>query len=121
MRCVPSRHRVPTGQVSKRCHVPRSNAAANKRALARIQRLCCLGIGSEMLMPDLMLEVARLVPFRNGWFGWVGPNLEFANVYQADPLSNEQYWIEYHNTRRERELITTFREVLSSPLTDPVY
>jgi DNA-binding CsgD family transcriptional regulator len=74
-----------------------------------------------MLMPDLMLEVARLVPFRNGWFGWVGPNLEFANVYQADPLSNEQYWIEYHNTRRERELITTFREVLSSPLTDPVY
>jgi hypothetical protein len=93
----------------------------NKRALGRIQRLCCLGIGSEMLMPDLMLEVTRLVPFRNGWFGWVGPNSEFTNVYSPDPMSSQQYWMEYHNTRREMELITTFREFLREPVTEAVY
>ena len=40
----------------------RSTAETDKRALARIQRLCCLGAGGEMLMPDLIQEMGGLVP-----------------------------------------------------------
>jgi hypothetical protein len=42
-----------------------------KQTLARIQRLCCLGIGGEMLMPDLMREVIALIPSGGSYFfGW---------------------------------------------------
>ena len=40
-------------------------AAAMKLALARIQRLCCLGIGGEMPMPDLVQDVRGLIPCRH--------------------------------------------------------
>jgi hypothetical protein len=67
--------------------VPRSRADTSKRALARIQRLCCLGIGGEMLMPDLMREVMGLVPSRHGVFHWAGPNGEIVNSYSTLPPS----------------------------------
>jgi hypothetical protein len=41
-----------------------------KRAVARIQRLCCLGVGAEALAPLLLREVEDLVPSRNGMFLW---------------------------------------------------
>ena len=36
--------------------MPRSRAAVTKQALGRIQRLCCLGAGSEAIVPDLLRE-----------------------------------------------------------------
>jgi DNA-binding CsgD family transcriptional regulator len=103
--------------------MPRSRSETSKRILARIQRLCCLGVGSETLMPELMGEVAKLVPFQSGWFGWVGPNAEFTNLYTPNPItrSGRQYWTEYCDTPREKELIRTFREVLRGPMSAPVY
>jgi DNA-binding CsgD family transcriptional regulator len=92
--------------------MPRSNAAVSKRALARIQRLCCLGIGSEMLMPDLLREVMRLVPSRHGQFCWAGTNAEIANSYGTFPLSGvELFFREFHRTPRE----TAFIKRLSDP------
>ena len=48
--------------------MPRSYTRTCKQTLARIQRLCCLGIGSEMLMPDLVREVTELIPSQGGMF-----------------------------------------------------
>ena len=90
--------------------------AETKRILARIQRLCCLGIGSEMLMPDLMREVDRLVPSRNGSFFWIGPNREIANAYTMLPLSILQlYFTEFYRTRKESDVIMTLTENMTSP------
>jgi hypothetical protein len=64
-----------------------SDAGASKRALAGIQRLCCLGIGGKMPMPDLMREVRGLIPSRHGIFYWVGPNFEITNTYSTFPTA----------------------------------
>jgi DNA-binding CsgD family transcriptional regulator len=91
--------------------VSRSRADTSKRALARIQRLCCLGIGGEMLMPDLMREVMGLVPSRHGVFHWAGPNGEIVNSYSTLPPSVPQlYFKEFHRTRRETDFVSTFGE-----------
>jgi hypothetical protein len=67
--------------------------------LARIQRLCCLGIGSELLMPDLLQEVSGLIPFRGGSFRWLGPGLEVTNIYSTFPTLLEFYLTQLHLKR----------------------
>jgi DNA-binding CsgD family transcriptional regulator len=82
--------------------LPRSRAETSKRALARIQRLCCLGIGSKMLMPDLMGEVTALIASQHGLFYWTGPNFEIINAYNTFPASLlELYFKEFYMTGRE--------------------
>ncbi len=74
--------------------MPRSRSETNKEGLARIQRLCCLGMGSEMLMPDLVREVMALIPSRHGQFCWVGSNAEITNFYGTLPLANYALFIQ---------------------------
>jgi hypothetical protein len=69
--------------------MPRSPTRTCKQTLARIQRLCCLGIGSEMLMPDLMREVMWLVPSQHGQFCWAGSNAEIAFIHT---FSDHKLW-----------------------------
>jgi hypothetical protein len=44
------------------------------RSLSRIQRLCCLGLGGQLLMPELMREVRRLIPSDGNMFFWARPS-----------------------------------------------
>ena len=100
--------------------MPRSHAKTWTQTLARIQRLCCLGIGSEMLMPDLMREVTGLMSSQVGMFWWVRPELhtreciQYAYVY-VGTLSQE-----FHSTRRETELLRLNDEISLSPVSNPV-
>jgi DNA-binding CsgD family transcriptional regulator len=84
-----------------------------KRTIARIQRLCCLGIGGEMLISSLLREVDDLVPSRNGMFLWAGPRQELINIYATGPAATllPIYLTEYHN-QRERDLLMTFTEAM---------
>ena len=86
MRSMLSRRRASRFS-RKRCRMPRSHARTCKQTLARIQRLCCLGIGGEMLMPDLMREVMWLVPSRHGQFCWAGSSRSRAIL----PVPNETF------------------------------
>jgi hypothetical protein len=98
--------------------LPRSRAETSKRTLARIQRLCCLGIGGEMLMPHLMREVTKLVPSRGGLFYWVGPDFGFTNCYTTYSSSlAELYFKEFCATRAERSLLRPLRQW---PMSNPV-
>jgi DNA-binding CsgD family transcriptional regulator len=68
--------------------MPRSHAETSKRAVARIQRLCCLGVDCEMLMPDLMEEITAFVPARGGAFDWLERNAQWRDhreVSEGDP------------------------------------
>jgi DNA-binding CsgD family transcriptional regulator len=92
-----------------------------KASLARIQRLCCLGIGGEMLVPDLMREIAALVPYKHGVFLRLGPNSEIKNTYHtfsADIM--DLYFREFFMTSREDTLIKPFSLVRTWPVSQPV-
>jgi DNA-binding CsgD family transcriptional regulator len=101
--------------------MPRSDAGVSKRALARIQRLCCLGIGGEMLVPDLMREVAALIPYKDGVFFRLGLNYEISNTYHTFPEAViELYFKEFFMTDRENSFIKPFNLVRTWPLSQPV-
>lgn len=99
-----------------------SGAGTTKQALARIQRLCCLGIGSEALMPDLMREVTALTAAQNGAFYWFAPKRRVANVYCTLPASVlTSYLKEFEGTSHEYEVFwgPNQREA-PPPVRDPV-
>ncbi|MBV8869402.1 MAG: hypothetical protein JOY65_08305, partial [Acetobacteraceae bacterium] len=96
--------------------MPRSRAGPSKQALARIQRLCCLGVGGEALMPELVREVAWLVPSRVGSFWWLGPNFEVTNICSTFPQWFRELWRrEYQGTDRELEVFRPFGEQMTCP------
>jgi len=92
--------------------MPRTDAAVPKRALGRIQRLCCLGIGGEMLVPELMRELDALIPTQWGAFRWLGPDLEITNAYSRSPASIHLLYLEEFADRRVWEVCRTPREML---------
>jgi DNA-binding CsgD family transcriptional regulator len=101
-------------------------AAANSRAsrrlqphrvIARIQRLCCLGLGSQAIMPALLKEIADLTPSSSREFDWAGPNYELVNCYSDSPNVADVlpvYFAQYHNLR-ERDYRVTFDQVMATP------
>jgi DNA-binding CsgD family transcriptional regulator len=84
-----------------------------KRTIAHFQRLCCLGISGEMLIPMLLREIEGLVPSQNGMFLWAGPHQQLINIYATGPAAAllPVYLTEYHN-QRERQLLLTFTEAM---------
>jgi hypothetical protein len=101
--------------------VPHLRCETSKQVLARIQRLCCLGIGGEMLMPHLMREVTKLVPSRGGLFYRVGPNFEFTNCYTTYSAAvAELYFKEFYATRAESRLLRPLYQFNGRPMSNPV-
>ena len=94
----------------------RSSAGPTKCAVGRIQRLCCLGLGSEMLMPDLVRAVTALVPSNNGWFRWVGPDLQMTNGYiQHETPARALFLKDFYDKPAMIAISGTFREQLCFP------
>jgi len=89
-------------------------SSPDKRAIASIRRLCCLGFGSQIAVPAILGELHALIPSYSNQFFWAGPNQELANLYDEGdvilpvlPL----YMDEFHN-KREREIVFTFTETM---------
>ena len=100
--------------------MPQSDSAISKRALGRIQRLCCLGVGGELIVPDLIRELRGLIPARCGMFRWAGSNLEISHNYSENLVTiRELYMKEFHN-RRELEVCRNFAQVLMIRERSPV-
>jgi DNA-binding CsgD family transcriptional regulator len=96
--------------------VPQPRAGTSKQALARIQRLCCLGIGGEMLMPDLLEQVSDLIPLRGGFFLWMNSNREVTNCCGMGPISTAAlYHEEFHLTPRETDVVVPVSQLMVSP------
>jgi DNA-binding CsgD family transcriptional regulator len=96
--------------------VPQSPARTVKQALARIQRLCCLGMGGEMLMPDLLRQVDRLIPVRGGFFLWMNSNQEVTNCCGMGPIPTAGlYHEEFHLTPRETDVVVPVSQLMVSP------
>jgi DNA-binding transcriptional LysR family regulator len=84
-----------------------------KRTIAHFQRLCCMGIRGEMLIPLLLREIEGLVPSQNGTFFWAGPHQELVNMCATGPAAAllPMYLSEFHN-HPEREVLLTFTEAM---------
>ena len=89
--------------------MPPSHGTTQKRALARIQRLCCLGIPGEMLIPELIREIIEMIPSRNGVFYWLGQNFEIVNTYHTfAPAVMRLFYQEYYGTDAQTEVLKTY-------------
>ncbi len=90
-----------------------SLSVSEKRAIARIRRLCCLGLGGQIAIPALLGELHALIPSTNNHFMWAGPDLELANFYGEGDLlqSMPLYFSEFHK-KREQDVIFTFPDVM---------
>jgi DNA-binding CsgD family transcriptional regulator len=91
-----------------------SGSALEKRRVASIRRLCCLGLGSQILVPALLRELHTLIPSFSNQFFWAGPDLELANIYdEGDTLLPllPFYLSELHN-KSEKEVVATFAETM---------
>jgi hypothetical protein len=96
--------------------MPRPGAKRREQALARIQRLCCLGLGGEMLMPDLIQEVMELIPSHQAVFFWLGADLEIANAYTTIPASYvEVLRTNFYAKRREWDYFRSPKELMKAP------
>ncbi|MBA2490263.1 MAG: hypothetical protein H0V34_00665 [Gammaproteobacteria bacterium] len=90
-------------------HTVKATSAA--RAEARIQQLCCLGLGGRMLMPALLEELHHLIPSYSNAFFWT-ENDQFSTLYDENPVFPQLvpvYMSEFYN-RREREVFPTFTQ-----------
>ncbi len=91
------------------------------RVIARIQRLCCLGLDDQIVIPQLLRELHDLVPSHSNTFFWAGPQQQLVNMYADAPGLAELtplYLQEYHN-RREREVLFTFTELMRTNYASP--
>jgi DNA-binding CsgD family transcriptional regulator len=59
--------------------------SAATKAEARFRQLCCLGLGSEAVMPALFHELRTLIPSFGATFFWADRKGEMANVYDENP------------------------------------
>jgi DNA-binding CsgD family transcriptional regulator len=85
-----------------------------KKAIASIRRLCCLGLGSQIAVPAILGELHALIPSYSNQFFWAGPNQELVNLYDEGEVLlpfMPLYLEEFHN-RREREIVFTFAETM---------
>jgi DNA-binding CsgD family transcriptional regulator len=94
----------------------------SKRILASIQRLCCLGVGSEMIMPDLIRKINELIPLRGGFFLWMNANRERTNSCGLGPIPTAAlYHKEFYLTPRETDVVVPVRELMISPSPNAVH
>lgn len=91
-----------------------SQSAETRRAVARVRRLCCLGLGGQSLMPALMAALNEIVPASNRQFYWADPRMEIANCYAEGPGVELLPLLlsEFSGGRREREVRMTFGEMM---------
>lgn len=86
----------------------------DKKALASIRRLSCLGLGSQIAVPAILRELHALIPSHSNQFYWAGPNQELVNLYDESDLLLPfiPFYLEEFHNKREREVVFTFTETL---------
>ena len=93
-------------------------------ALTHIRQLCCLGLGSEVIMPALMEALHDYIPSYQNIFFWVDENGQYTNIYDEDWSGNlkiAQLYFEEFKDAKEKDfwpgstaLIKSNAEILHS-------
>lgn len=76
--------------------------ATRRRAEARVQQLCCMGLSQQVLIPLLLRELHQLVPSHWNLFFWFDAEGNISNLYNEYPSAMDVtplYLNEFHNSR----------------------
>lgn len=91
-----------------------ATTATIRRAEARIRQLCCLGLGSEVIMPALLREMHDVIPAAGMNFFWIGAHDEVVNMYDENPDAVHRitplYVEAFHGKARERDITHSIAE-----------
>lgn len=77
-------------QRTRAAQVPRPGAimrkdTASRRAEARIQHCCCLGLESGLVIPDLLRDLHQVIPSYSNTFYWVDADGDLVNAFDEQP------------------------------------
>jgi len=70
--------------------------------VAYVRRLCCSGMSSQYIMPELLPAIRQIIRADHSIFFWVDRSSEVTNVYPEYPIPREigaLYFTEYYNKR----------------------
>ncbi len=96
----------------------RPDRRATHRALARIRSLCCLGLGGEIMVPQLLREVCAVIPSPASYFRWIGPDFAPVKTYSPDePVSSVEHYLKEFHYKGESTLVRSVAETHRAPLT----
>jgi DNA-binding CsgD family transcriptional regulator len=73
--------------------------------LANIRQLCCLGLGGETLLPEILKAMHGWVPSSNNLFLWKGEDDAPSNIYVEHMVNldaTRSYLRDFVNTRKEQ-------------------
>jgi DNA-binding CsgD family transcriptional regulator len=90
-----------------------SASVREKRAIASLRRLCCLGLGGQIAIPALLAELHALLPSHINYFLWAGPNEELANFYgEGDMMASLPLYLSEFHENRALEVAISFEELM---------
>ncbi|MDO8413980.1 MAG: helix-turn-helix transcriptional regulator [Gallionellaceae bacterium] len=76
-------------------------------ALTHIRQLCCLGLGSEIIMPALFQSLHDYIPSFQNIFFWVGADGGYTNIYDENLQNHlavvQLHFTEFSDTPKEKE------------------
>jgi DNA-binding CsgD family transcriptional regulator len=90
-----------------------SASVRERRALASLRRLCCLGLGGQIAIPALLAELHALLPSHINYFLWAGPNQKLANFYgEGDMMASLPLYLSEFHDKRVLEVAIPFSELM---------
>ncbi|MDP2027069.1 helix-turn-helix transcriptional regulator [Sulfuriferula sp.] len=84
-------------------------------AVSYIRQLCCLGLGGQIIMPELLRALHAFVPSSFNMFLWADENYQVSNMYSENSeLYSRQllYLREFYNSKEVQAYKTTFSEAM---------
>ena len=98
--------------------MPRSHSTSQKRVVAQIKQLCCLGLGAHAIAPPLTRLLLRMIPAHSSSVFFSDETGELVNIYDENPALIEVgpiYVNEFHD-RREADVWIGFKETFERGL-----
>ena len=87
----------------------------NSAQLSYLRHLCCLGLGGQIIMPDVMRALHGLIPSTFNIFLWADETYQVSNAYWEDASAaalQALYLSEYCNSKEVDTFNVTFSEAM---------
>ena len=84
-------------------------------AVSYIRQLCCLGLGGQIIMPELLRALHVLIPSSFNMFLWADENYQISNLYSenGETYSMQSLYLrEFYNSKEVQAYNTTFSEAM---------
>lgn len=87
--------------------------------ISYIRQLCCLGLGGQVIMPELLRALHAIVPSSFNMFLWADEHYQLSNMYSENSeayAAQSRYLSDFYNSREVHAYKTTFSEAMRTGL-----